>query len=312
MTPIFGIDITLDKKNEVVNGDEFITLRNSDEDVERLDSEAEEFDEIIATSRLPLWLRIVQGISGLYALVVLVSAFRAGFEVGFSTAFSNAPIMIISGVISGIAWGVLSYIGRKKQAAVLEAAGADDKVRSLTKSAESLYKKLCVPDGAPEVDVFIFKYKKDENGAVKAKTVGFQTAPYAFFCVRLFCDGERLHIADTSGRYSFLLSELKGIRTVRKRISACNWTKDCEPTKGEFKEYKMTVNNVGDVFMKQYYILEVERGDELFGVYFPCYELSAFEVASGLSAADYRYDGEEDGESEDGAPDAEEAPTDEG
>ena len=46
----------------------------------------------------------------------------------------------------------------------------------------------------------------------------------------------------------------------------------------------MTVNNMGNVFFKPYYILEIEHNDEIFGIYFPCYELPIFEKLTGLTA----------------------------
>ena len=46
----------------------------------------------------------------------------------------------------------------------------------------------------------------------------------------------------------------------------------------------MTVNKFGNVFFKPYYILEIEKDNQTFGIYFPCYELDAIEKLTGLTA----------------------------
>jgi len=80
------------------------------------------------------------------------------------------------------------------------------------------------------------------------------------------------------------LAELKGIKTVNKRIGIISWNKEEDPRKGEYKKYKMTVNDMGNVFFKPYHILEIERDGQSFGLYFPCYELEVLEELTGLRA----------------------------
>ena len=81
-------------------------------------------------------------------------------------------------------------------------------------------------------------------------------------------------------------AELKSIQTVKKRIAIPSWNKEEGPTEGEFKPYKMTVNDMDMVFFKPYYILVGERNGEEYGIYFPCYELAVFENLTGLKADD--------------------------
>jgi hypothetical protein len=102
--------------------------------------------------------------------------------------------------------------------------------------------------------------------------------------VKLYETNDALHIADLENVYSFAKSELKVITTVNKRISVPTWNKDEDPRSGSFKRYKMTVNNIGNVFFKPYYILEIEHESQIFGIYFPCYELEIFEHLTGLKA----------------------------
>ena len=91
-------------------------------------------------------------------------------------------------------------------------------------------------------------------------------------------------MANVESVYAFKRSELKTIKTVNKRISIPTWNKEEEPTAGAFKQYKLAVNNIGNIFFKPYHILEVEHNGETFGIYFPPYELATFEKLTGLKA----------------------------
>ena len=60
-----------------------------------------------------------------------------------------------------------------------------------------------------------------------------------------------------------------------------NWYKELVP---QDKAYKLTVNNLGWVITRKYYILTVEHAGQEWGIYFPCYELSAIESLTGIKA----------------------------
>lgn len=51
-----------------------------------------------------------------------------------------------------------------------------------------------------------------------------------------------------------------------------------------YKAYKLSEGDNGLIYCKPYYILELDRAGERWGIYFPCYELPAFERATGLTA----------------------------
>ena len=86
--------------------------------------------------------------------------------------------------------------------------------------------------------------------------------------------------------YSLDLDELRQIAKVNKRIVVIGWNKEESPKKGEYKEYKISVNDgaANTVSYKPYYILEGVHNGEAYGIYFPCYELPTFERLTGLRA----------------------------
>ena len=46
----------------------------------------------------------------------------------------------------------------------------------------------------------------------------------------------------------------------------------------------MKKSAMDNVLFDTYHILEIEKDGEIYGLYFPCYELSAIEELTGLSA----------------------------
>ncbi len=283
MKPIFGIDITFDKKNDTVNGEEFITNTISKQKVEELEEKQENLNQTIEESRLPKLLRIIKFICGIYALFVVLGVVRALPSVNLKQAFQNAPILIISGLLCGLVWVILQFFSKKKEKNILEEKNAERQVLEIDRDIQSIYNELNVPSSAPSVDVLMFKYKT-KNDEIVPRAIGLQPTPYINLDLKIYATDRDLCLSDLENTYSFSLSELKDIKTVHKRISVFSWNKEEDPRKGKFKPYKMTINNLGNVFFKPYHILEIEHDGQIFGIYFPCYELETFERLTGLKA----------------------------
>lgn len=279
MKPIFCIDVTFDKKNEIVNGSEFITRTASKQKIEEYENKQEDLEQAVEKSKLPLWLGIIKYLCGLFFLIVLAASAKAGLD----TALRNAPILVMSGALCGILWIILHLVSKVKEKKVLKEENVEQQSKEIHEDFKSICNELNVPDDAAEVDVLLFKYKM-KNGKISLYTSGLQTTAYINTSVKMYETNDELHIADLEHVYSFAKSELKAITTVNKRISVPAWNKDEDPRMGSFKRYKMTVNNMGDVFFKPYYILEIEHESQIFGIYFPCYELEIFEHLTGLKA----------------------------
>ena len=81
-----------------------------------------------------------------------------------------------------------------------------------------------------------------------------------------------------------MLSSLQAIHTIRKNIRIPSWNKDEAHNKGEYKKYKLNADDYGCIHVKPYHILEFLHNGESWGIYFPSYELSTFEVLTDLKA----------------------------
>lgn len=280
MKPIFCIDITNDKNNESVNGAEFITRSATKQKVDDFEDKVDDFEEIIEKSKLPLWLRIIEYLCAFLSVIIFAACAKAGLE----TAMRNSPFLLIIASACGIIWMVLHTLSKKKEKEVLKEENAEEHAVKIEEDFKEIHSELGVPEDAVNVDILLFRYKI-KDGKVSPQAAVLQTTPYINIDTKLYSTDDHVHIAELENVYSFKKSELKSITTVNKRISIPSWNKDENPRKGIYKPYKMTVNNMGDIFFKPFHILEIERDGEQFGVYFPCYELQAFESVTGLTAA---------------------------
>lgn len=283
MKPIFGIDITENKHNETVNGSEFIVKTVSQQRSEDLDTKREELNDTVKKSKFPLWLQIIYFITGVYAGIVICAVIGNLGETGLAQMLKNAPVLIISGLICGVIWLILLAVSKTREKKVLEEDNAEGKVEQLDLNVKGIYAEMGVPSDADSVDVLMQIYKV-KDGEVVAKTPGIQLSAYINIDCKAYVENDALHIAELENVYAFPLSEIKSIKTVNKRICVPFWNKEEAPKKGIYKQYKMTVNNMGMVYCKPYYILELSHNNEEYGIYFPCYELPVFERLTGLNA----------------------------
>lgn len=279
MKPFFCIDVTADKHNEAINGIEFITRTASEQKVQEYEAKQEGLDQTMKKSKLPLWMRVVSYLCGLYFMMVVAATIRAGFE----KAMQNAPWMLMSAAVCGVVWGILLLAAKIKASKVLKQEGADQQSRDIDKDFGQLQQELEVPKDALDVDVMVFKYKL-KKGEICPRAFGLQTTPYINASVKMYATQDELYIVDLDSVYTLEKYELRRITTVNKRISVSGWNKEEDPRQGSFKPYKITLNNVGDIFFKPYYILEIERDFVRYGIYFPCYELEVMERLTGLKA----------------------------
>ncbi len=281
MKPIFAIDITTDKKNEVVNGEEFITRRVSEQTMNKYEQKTEKLDGTMQKSQLPLWLRIIKYVLGLAALIVLAGTIKAG--VSLEEAINNAGWLIITGIVCGAGWIVLHLASRQKEKVVLDEERAEDQVEDINTDIKKMYEELQVPANAITIDVLCFKYA-EKNGEIKIKAPGFQTFQFINAESLAFRQDGCLHLAGIDVVRSFPLEELKRIRVIKKHSTMASWNKEQGPTEEPYKSYKLGVDQYGNVHIGSYAILELERGGQVYGIYFPSYEIDRIARLLGLTA----------------------------
>ncbi len=285
MKPLLGIDLTNNKKNEQLNGSEFITAKPSEAMSRALEKALNGADEVYEKARLPLVIRIIKFICGV-AGTIIIAAFIESLvseEISIKDLSVNQSGILCFAVACIVIWLILEIISRKKEKSVLE---KDESTRTLTKLesvTDAIFAELNVPANAKDVDILSFFYKV-KDGEIKMHQKGMQVAQYYNFNYKIFADSENFYMANLEEKYAFPLSSLRTIRTVKKHIILFSWNKEEKYNKGIYKQYKLQMGESGEIHCKKYYIMELEHNGEIWGIYFPDFELPSFEEVTGLRA----------------------------
>lgn len=286
MKVFLGTDITENKNNEEIYGEEFLKAKPSEMQTQSLEKAAENSVELVNKAKLPLPLRIAEtlcGVIGFLGAAVIANLWGDSEEMTFSNLYQAFPWLFwVCGACIAV-WGVLKLLSNKKAKETIESDEGKLTTSRLDSVINTIYAELGVPESAPETDILSFSYKM-KNGEVHAKGTGWEFTEYNNPVYKVFTDGTNLCLANMDGRYDIPLEELTRIKTVRKSIVVPYWNKEESVRKGRYKQYKLSVDKQECVHVKPYHILEFTHCGEKWGIYFPCYELPLFEKLTALKA----------------------------
>ena len=281
MKPFLGIDITTNRKNEQLNGNEFLILKPSEILSQTLDKTTEQKEAIIKNSKLPFLLRIIKSICLFLAFICVSGLLRA--RVSLAEAYHNAPWIFWLLPICVILFILLTICEKVKSRQVLDTDENQHALATHDRVMKDIFAELAVPDNAKDVDV-LSCYYTERNGKIKAIEKGLQLHQFANLIFKVYRDNENLYLVNCDGKYAFPLSSLSSIRMVKKHTVIKEWHKEEPYDKGIYKQYKLSIDKFGCLNCNSYYILEVVHNAETYGIYIPCYELPVFEELTGLRA----------------------------
>ena len=280
MKPFLGINAAENEQDSSINGEEFLVVRaaSGDDTAEADKKEKKPAEKYV--SPLPTALRVIKFICGM--ITIMMAVFYVIQNTFLNLDFVS-PMTIIASAIGFLAiWLALTSHEsalENKRNAEKNAELSEDEEPEDDESAD-----LELPENAEDVDLLAFNYVY-ENGEPKAIMANDESASEYFNCsMKLFADEEKIYLASIDEKYAFERASLIGIRSVSERIAIPDWNKDTPPTKGEFKQFELTVDNLNRIIVPGYHILELDCNGEKWGIYFPCYELPTFESITGLSA----------------------------
>lgn len=281
MKPFLGIDITTNRKNERLNGNEFLILKPSEILSQTLAKTTEQKDVIIQKSKMPLLLRIIKSICLFLAFICVSALLRA--RVSLAEAYHNAPWVFWLLPICVILFVLLTICEKVKSHQVLDTDENQHALATHDRVMKDILAELAVPDNAKNVDV-LSCYYIERNGKIKAIEKGLQVHQFSNLIFKAYRDNENLYLTNCNGKYAFPLFSLSSIRTVKKHTVIKEWHKEEPYDKGIYKPYHMSIDKFGCLNCNSYYILEVVHNTETYGIYIPCYELPVFEELTGLRA----------------------------
>lgn len=282
MKPIFCIDVTHNKNNQTVNGNEFVTAKVSNLQADMLEKAVDRVSAQEEKTKLPAFLNILRLVF-LGTFVFCFSVFLSHMAGGstFIQAYQNGPLLVWIGLGSLILWGLLAYWGSKKEKDIRQSDETQHIVATADQLLENVYEELKVPRTAASMDILVFRYV-EKKGQVVPKNTGILTF---MSCVcKVFSENGALCIADADQRYEIPFGQIRRIVTVNKEGFIPTWNKEIPTNKPPYKQYKLRIDNYGFIHFRPYYILELEHCGETWGIYFPSYELSLIERLTGHHA----------------------------
>ncbi len=285
MKPFLGIDRTTDKKNEIVNGDEFITKKPSVALSDAWEQASDNVENVIDKAKLSLPARIF----GWICIIVTVLAVGAigtlwsEEDIALTTLYQTIPWVFWIGMIALIGAIVFGVSANRHFKKTLESDEGEVAFSAVDSASDSVFAELGVPSDAFEIDLLSAGYRL-KNGEPVHYEPWLPTHYYTTLIFSAYREGNALCLTNGDGVHTFPLSALRKIQTVKKSIVTDAWNKDEPHNKGVYKPYKIREDEDGNYISKPYYILTLEYAGEEWGIYFPCYELPAIEDLTGLTA----------------------------
>lgn len=180
----------------------------------------------------------------------------------------SIPIHVVCTAFFAI--GIFKYFSNKENMVSLVVSHNDNSFD------DPFYKRLGVPDDAKSVDILCFEYDPDREFPTDMDNC-LNTE------MKIYKENDSLCFADTEKKYEIPLSQLRRIKAVNKVIGMILWNKKESFRKSPYSEYNIVIKK-GNYVVPKYYELEFEHEGELWFISFPCYELSTFQLLTGLTA----------------------------
>jgi hypothetical protein len=279
MKIFFGVDITTNKENDRMDGENFIIDRVSNSQEKALDQNSEAMMALQNKANLPLPLRILHYISAFVCLCFIVGIIRGLGKVTLAEAFQNAPWIFYILPVSAIIWVALTLLRRKHQKDFNESPELEQASKRSQMLNQQSYDSLGVPADADTMDVLCSRYI-----VKKGEPVNRPFGPYTFIAteVKIYTEGEVLVLADVHQKFSIPLSSLTGLRTIQKPVTLPVWNKDAYVDQPPYDQYHITINQNGVNFKPYHALLIRDDEGEAYELYFPSYELPVIERLTGL------------------------------
>ena len=274
---MFGMDMKPENDGKI-DGQRFLIRQLDAETAKKQKALDEDFSVHEKKSTLPFWARIVEWACFLFGAICVMGFLKALTNVSFETAWGNGGGILIVGLgLLAVAF-VLYRIEKKKDQTVVK---SDDFQRSIQDAAalrKEILEKLNVPADAATVDVFGYPYKEKHG---KRKDAGMMSK-YINVELLLFREKDNLCLADVGSVFAVPLDKIEKIVKINKRAMTTNWNKETAFDKGEYKQYKLTANQYGSLFVKPYYSIRfISEGFE-YEILVPCYDIQPFLDMTGL------------------------------
>ncbi len=277
MKPIFGIDITTNKKNQTNNSLPFIKDTIPKELKEKIENASDKIVGDINKNSMPQWFSL------LYSVTNIPMACFFAFLV-YSLFFMEIKNLISLYVVGGvffIGWVIMQiFYFRYKKKEKAPCKETIDMVEEYKKQEELAFKHFNLPNNAVELSLLEFTYKQKNNQYFPYSAGGRKPLAYTIEN-KAFVKNDKLYIVDIGNLYEFDLKGFGEIVSVKNTLCQPIWNVARDFSKEEIKKYKLRANKQY-LFLDYYYMITYTQEDCVWGLYFPIYEIKKIENLTGI------------------------------
>lgn len=282
MKYVFGINITENKNNNLIDGEIFQSNSIPPELMEafyKCDDLVKNYEK---HTSLPVWMHIMKYLSFSITCLILYGIMQDLSDLSFREVYANPPGFFFVAAAFFTVWLVLYLVEKKKKYQHRDEYNRDKNyIQNVQTHAKDL---LQIPDDAVKMEIlsFYYKIKKEKMEVITASNlicITHNNVP-----VYVYVKDVTLHITDLYHEWSIPLYSITGIKKINGRIFISQWNKEIPYNKGEYKKYKIArANGLGYLYFKPYYALCITWRDENYELFIPPYELDALSSLVGVN-----------------------------
>lgn len=278
MKYIFGVNIGDHKDNNIIDGQIFLNRSLPYSYCQAIDHcEYMKCNAKIKTS-LPVFLEVLKYISFALACFILCPIIETAAEIGIIQAYDNEPLLFYIVAVMILISFILYMVekSKKKYYTTEEYSQSESYINQVQEKILDFFQ---IPQDAPLLEVLVFDYKMVNDKLIvkeRSNPVGLGSIKYLNLEVYCYVKGGSLILTDLIEEWCIPLYCFTGIRKINKKIYVPQWLKEEPYDKGEYKKYKLIPNQLGYIFFKPYFSIELSYQGEPYELLIPPYELEQF------------------------------------
>jgi hypothetical protein len=276
---IYGYNITECKKNEIGDEKPLVTQKINSQLEEEITKYSQNTQAIMQPLFNFFFISLIVSIS-CFAIFAVINLFAKEDVVSSIDTIRILKvfmyIFLAIGIVSIIISGIMFFIIYKKSKSE-EVVGLVEKTNGLLNQA---LHELSVPESATNMDIISFKYK-NVNGKNRLKK-------YDNINLIIWRDIDKINITNSKETVSILISNIKDVVEIKKKMKFEMWNKEEKPKKGIYKQYKISSKNDLSFKISKFYKILIETNDDQYELYLPNYEIDVFLRLSNLRLSDFK------------------------
>jgi len=234
-------------------------------------------------AKLPVPLRILKFISRMLLFILIIGFIQVALDKDVfesSGGVTGVIEMLAILLFSGLIYFFLDRYEKRKAEDAVNSREYTQAQEQISSAIQNIFAEFEVPKDAANVDLLAFAYEIDGN---KFPSYCRAKGWHENFNLKMYAKNEMLYIVSLNEKFAFPLEEMKTIHTVKADTHLPTWNKSLSYESQEFKQFG--VREVEEeLYTKGYHILELVHDGEVWGIYFPNYELPVFERLTRLKA----------------------------